>query len=48
MAWIDGAVDAGLPVRVVSPVNRLNPAGELTVTWQEIQRVIYKGGELIY
>lgn len=48
MAWIDGAVESGLPVRVVGPVSRVGVTGDLTVTWQEILRVIGTGGKLQY
>lgn len=44
MAWIDGAVDAGKPVRLTTPFNNVRRG---SVTWDEIQRVISRGGELI-
>ena len=51
MAWIDGGVDAGLPVKLVTPINEVwmvdVRSGELTATWQEILRVVSRGGTLI-
>ena len=50
MAWIDGAIDAGLPVKLVTTfdnVRRTAPNGDLTITWQEILRVISRGGQLM-
>jgi len=44
MAWIDGAVDAGKPVRLVTPFNQVRRG---SVTWGEIQRTLLRGGELI-
>jgi hypothetical protein len=44
MAWIDGAVDAGKPVRLATPFDRVYRG---TVTWREIQRVISRGGRLV-
>jgi hypothetical protein len=43
-AWIDGAVDAGLPVRLATPFEKVRRG---TVTWREIERVLYRGGTLI-
>ena len=44
MSWIDGAVDAGKPVRLITPFENVRRG---SVTWDEIQRVISRGGELI-
>jgi hypothetical protein len=44
MAWIDGAVDAGKAVRLVTPFEQVRRG---TVTWAEIQRVVSRGGTLV-
>jgi hypothetical protein len=44
IALIDGAVDAGKPVRLATPFDRVYRG---TVTWREIQRVISRGGRLV-
>jgi hypothetical protein len=44
MAWIDGATDAGLPVRLVTPFEDVYRGSTI---WDEIERVISRGGILI-
>jgi hypothetical protein len=44
MAWIDGAVDSGLPVRLATSFDDVVRG---SVTWDEIQRVISNGGTLV-
>ena len=43
-AWIDGAIDAGLPVRLATTFDDVVRG---SVTWDEIQRVITRGGTLV-
>jgi hypothetical protein len=43
-AWIDGAIAAGKPVRLVTPFQDVIRG---STTWREIERVIYRGGTLI-
>ena len=43
-AWIEGAVDSGLPVRLVTSLEQVIRD---STTWQEIQWVINRGGMLI-
>jgi len=47
---VDGAIDAGLPVRLVTPFENIQmvnkDTGLLTVTWQEMLQVLSRGGQL--
>jgi hypothetical protein len=51
MAWIDGAVDSGKPVLLVTPYDNIRDAENAlkgTVTWQEVMRVIGRGGKVVF
>jgi len=45
MAWIDGAVDAGKPILVATPVEKIRRG---SVTWLEITRAINRGGKVVF
>jgi hypothetical protein len=47
---IDGAIDAGLRITLVTPFEQVRRVGflnDLTVTWQEIEHVVSRNGQLI-
>ena len=43
-AFIDGAIDAGKPIKLVTPLGKIRPN---SVTSREIDRVRSRGGNLI-
>jgi hypothetical protein len=44
LAWIDGAIDAGKPIRLATPFDEVY---EGSITWIEIMRIRSRGGTLI-
>ena len=44
MSWIDGAIDAGKPVLIATPCEKRIVG---SVTWQEMIRVINRGGKAV-
>ncbi|MBL8891038.1 MAG: hypothetical protein JNL67_13735, partial [Planctomycetaceae bacterium] len=44
-AWIDGAVDAGKPVLVATPHDKIRVG---SITWREMMRVLSRGGKVIF
>lgn len=45
MSWIDGAVDAGKPVLIATPYDKIKVG---SITWQEMMRVINRGGKVVF
>jgi hypothetical protein len=45
MSWIDGAVDAGKPVLIATPYDKIKVG---SITWQEMMRVISRGGKVVF
>ena len=45
MSWIDGAVDAGKPVLVATPFDKIRIG---SITWKEMSRVVSRGGKVVF
>jgi hypothetical protein len=45
MSWIDGAIDAGKPVLLATPFDKVKVG---SVTWDEIMRIKSKGGTIVF
>lgn len=45
MSCIDGAVDAGKPVLIATPYDKIKVS---SITWQKMMRVISRGGKVVF